>query len=100
MPTITCPHCGRAVSDQAKRCIYCAKPISGEGVAEAENRARMLQAMYSAGVGLAAKKKLGFIERMADEPLATRLLVAIPVLLFGLVWPPAAWRAIKTLFRP
>ena len=48
MPTITCPHCGRAVSDQAKRCVYCAKPISGEGVAEAENRARMLQAMYSA----------------------------------------------------
>ena len=100
MPTIPCPHCGRAISDQSKRCVYCAKPLTGEGVTAAENRARMLQAMYSAGVGLEPKKKLGFIDRMADEPLATRILVAIPVIAFGLIWPPAAWRWLKTLFRP
>jgi hypothetical protein len=100
MTNIPCPHCGRQISDQSRRCLYCAKPLSGEGVTEADKRARMLSAMYSAGVGLEPKKKRSFIERMASEPLATRVLVAIPVILFGLVWPPSAWRAIKTLFRP
>lgn len=100
MPNIPCPHCGRQISDQSKRCLYCAKPLSGEGATEAEQRARMLGAMYSAGVGLGPRVKKSWIERMAEEPLGTRVLVAIPVILFGLVWPPSAWRALKTLFRP
>ena len=52
MPNIPCPHCGRSISDQSKRCLYCAKPLAGDGGGDAEKRAQMLSAMYKAGVGL------------------------------------------------
>lgn len=98
MPNIPCPHCGRQISDQSKRCLYCAKPPTGDTGGAVEKRAQMLSAMYSAGVGLPPKQKVSRLEKMRDEPLLVKLAVAVPIMLFGLVWPPAAWRWMKTLF--
>jgi predicted amidophosphoribosyltransferase len=100
MATIPCPHCGRQIAEQSKLCMYCAKPLAADGVDAAEKRAKMLQAMYSAGVGLPPKKRASMIERLADESLPVRLLAAVPLLAVGLIWPPWAWRSMKTLFRP
>ena len=101
MPNIACPHCGRSISDQSKRCLYCAKPLdavaAGDGV---ERRARMLAAMYQGGIGLPAREKLTWIDRQRDEPLLVRIVVALLILPVVLIWPPLWWKWIKTLFRP
>lgn len=102
MSTITCPNpkCGRQISDQSKRCLYCAQPLDGDAGGAVEKRAQMLSAMYNAGVGLPPRAKESRIEKLRDEPFLVRIVAAIPILLFGLVWPPLAWKWMKTLFRP
>ncbi len=100
MPSIPCPHCGRAISDRSKRCLYCAKLLGATGGDEADKRARMLAAMYQAGVGLPAAPKTGRLERLRDEPLPVKLAAALVILVVGLVRPFYAWRALRTLFRP
>ena len=100
MATIPCPHCGRQIAEQSKLCMYCAKPLAAADAGAAQKRAQMLQAMYSAGVGLPPKQRAGMIERLRDEPLLVRLAAAVPLLALGLLWPPWAWRSMKTLFRP
>ncbi|HUO52058.1 MAG TPA: hypothetical protein VMT93_06045 [Gemmatimonadaceae bacterium] len=100
MTMVACPHCGRQVSDQSARCLYCAKPLAGGGTEAEEKRAVMLRAMYGAGVGLERPAKRGLVDRLRDEPLAVRLLAAVPLLAMGLVWPPLAWRWMVKLFRP
>jgi len=99
MANIPCPHCGRSISDQSVRCLYCAKPLAGDTTA-AEQRAKMLAAMYEGGVGLDRRQKSSAIERLRDEPLLVRLVAAVPILAVGLFWPPAAWKWMKELFRP
>ena len=73
MTSIPCPHCGRQISDQSKRCLYCAKPLATDAVGDdAEKRARMLRAMYEAGVGLPTPEKQSWFERQRDEPVLVR----------------------------
>lgn len=101
MPNIPCPHCGRTISDQSKRCLYCAKPLDATvGGDDVEKRARMLSAMYQAGVGLPTKEKQSWLERYRDEPLLVRIALALLILPIVVVWPPLWWKWIKTLFRP
>ena len=101
MPNIPCPHCGRSISDQSKRCLYCAKPLDADATGdEVDKRARMLAAMYQAGVGLPAAEKQSWIERQSDEPLPVRIMIALLILPVVLLWPPLWWKWVKTLFRP
>ena len=100
MPNIPCPHCGRSISDQSKRCLYCAKPLAGDGGGEAEKRAQMLSAMYKAGVGLPVTPKRSRLEQLRDEPFAVRLLAGIAMIPGLLIWPPWVIRGWKTIFRP
>ena len=100
MTDLPCPHCGRSISDRSKRCLYCAKPLDAATGDETDNRARMLAAMYSAGVGLPAAPKASWLERQRDEPLLVKLVVALGIMPVALIWPPLAWKWIRTLFRP
>ncbi len=100
MPNIPCPHCKRQISDQSKRCLYCAKPLDGDPAGEAEKRAQMLSAMYQAGVGLPPRTKQSRLEKMRDEPMGVRVVVALLMTPLVLIWPPWWWNGVKTLFRP
>ena len=101
MTSIPCPHCGRQISDQSKRCLYCAKPLATDAVGDdAEKRARMLRAMYEAGVGLPTPEKQSWVERQRDEPVLVRTVIALLILPMVLVWPPTWWKWVRTLFRP
>ena len=91
MANIPCPHCGRSISDQSKRCLYCAKPLTGDDAGETERRAKMLSAMYEAGVGLPAAPKAKEINKGA---------AALSVIVWMLFWPPKAWKVFKENFRP
>ena len=100
MPTIPCPYCKRQISDQAKRCLYCGKPLDPAEAEGAAKRAQMLAALYGAGVGLPAAPKSSRLEKMRDEPFLVRLLVAVLIMPVVLFWPPLAWRWMKVLLRP
>jgi len=101
MASIPCPHCGRSISDQSKRCLYCAKPLAANAAGgDEEKRARMLAAMYQAGVGLPTAEKRSWFESKRDEPLLVRVVIALLILPMVLVWPPTWWKWVKTLFRP
>jgi hypothetical protein len=91
MANIPCPHCGRSISDQSKRCLYCAKPLTGDDAGETERRAKMLSVMYEAGVGLPTAPKSNDMSKGA---------AALSILLWTFVWPPTAWKVWKKNFRP
>ena len=110
-PTALCTKCGRALPDQAQRCLYCgtyqinAAPGTPEFEAakkaaeEDAKRVERQRAIYSHGMGLGKKAgKPPLVERLSQESLPVRLaatLVAIPLLL---IWPPWAIKWVKGLF--
>jgi hypothetical protein len=101
MPNIPCPHCGRQISDQSKRCLYCAHPLTAGASGDVDKRAKMLSAMYSAGVGLPPAPKASRIDRLKEEPLPVRILALAVLVPIGLIVPlPSVWRSIKALMRP
>ncbi|HET7790713.1 MAG TPA: zinc ribbon domain-containing protein [Gemmatimonadales bacterium] len=112
MPTtVPCAKCGRPVSDQAKRCLYCgtyritAQPGTPEYEAEKKaadedaKRVERQKVIYAHGMGLgksAAKPTL--VERLSHESLPVRLaasLIALPLLA---IWPPLGIKWVKGLF--
>ncbi len=100
MPNIPCPHCNRQISDQSKRCLYCAKPLDGGASGDVEKRAQMLSAMYKAGVGLPVRPKESRLAKVRDEPMPVKVIVALLLLPLVLIWPPWWWNGVKTIFRP
>src|SRR5580692_1119383 len=109
--TVQCAKCGRPMTEQAKRCLYCgthritAAPGTPEFDAQtkaAEEDAKRVErqkVIYGHGMGLGkSSKKPSLAQRLRHESLPVRLvagLLAIPLLA---LWPPWAIKWVKELF--
>ncbi|HEX5436969.1 MAG TPA: hypothetical protein VFW98_07415 [Gemmatimonadaceae bacterium] len=103
MAMIACRVCGRQISDQSTRCLYCARPVapSGEEDAEAEAaRQEHLYAMYATGIGMPSARSRGWIQRLREESIAVRLLAVAALTPLLMVVPFRTIRWIQDIFRP
>jgi hypothetical protein len=105
MPTMTCPHCGRQIADQSKRCLYCGRLLPSSGASEAEvqadlRRSQQMAAIYEAGLGFGRRTRRTWIDELNESNLALKLLVSVLMLPLMLVAPFRVLRNIRAIFEP
>ena len=105
MPMTQCPHCGRQISDQSRRCLYCGRLLAAAGASDAEveadlRRSQQMAAIYEAGIGLPGRSRRTWIDELNESNLVVKLLVSVLLLPLMAVAPLRTLRNIKAIFEP
>jgi hypothetical protein len=99
MPMLTCPSCGRQISDQSRRCLYCAHllvPLD----AEAERRNERLRALYTSGMGMPRVRPPTFTERLRGGGVVAKTAALIILVTFLPFAPFRVFRRIRAIMQP
>ena len=99
MPMLPCPSCGRQISDQSRRCLYCAHALVPLD-AEAERRQEMLRALYKSGMGMPRVRPPTLIERVRNAGVLTKTLALLVLVAFLPVAPFRVFRNIRAIMQP
>ena len=99
MPMLPCPSCGRQISNQSRRCLYCAHPLVALD-AEAERRNEMLRALYTTGMGMPRVRPPTLTDRLRAGGVFTKTVALIVLVAFLPFAPFRVFRRMRAIMQP
>jgi hypothetical protein len=99
MSMLPCPSCGRQISDQSRRCLYCAHSLAPMD-AEAERRNERLRALYTSGMGMPRVRPPTLTERLRGGGIVAKSAALIILVAFFPFAPFRVFRRIRAIMQP